>query len=163
MISDCCSRGGLFLPKSELYEEFEALRRKCDDEYRSAAGIFGFANGDMKILWSISSFGRPCTQKEICDDWCENKQTINSAAKKLAEAGIIKIVPSPDNFREKLLCFTEKGSTLAKNTVGKLVAAEQNAFNRLAKEEQTEVLRISKKHYELLKEEFEKIKGETKK
>lgn len=121
------------MSKSELYEEFEALRRKCDDEYRSAAGIFGFANGDMKILWSISSFGRPCTQKEICNDWCENKQTINSAAKKLAEAGIIKIVPSPDNFREKLLCFTEKGNTLAKNTVGNLLRRNRTLLTALQK------------------------------
>ena len=147
---------------SEKYEEYQSIRRKTDEEYRNAGGSLGITGGVMMIIWTMSAFERPCTQKEVCDDWCENKQTINSAAKKLAEAGIIKIVPSPDNFREKLLCFTEKGSALAKNTVGKLVAAEQNAFNRLAKEEQTEVLRISKKHYELLKEEFDKIKGETK-
>ena len=114
------------------------------------------------IIWTLYDFGRPCTQKEICDDWYENKQTINSAAKKLAEEGIIDIAPSPENFREKLLVFTEKGKFLAMRTVRKLIEAEKNAFFRLSEEEQAEAIRISQKHYEILKEEFSKIKGENK-
>ena len=115
----------------------------------------------MMIIWSLFDFGRPCTQKEICRDWLVNKQTINSAAKKLSEEGIIDIAPSPENLREKLLVFTEKGKFLAMRTAGKLVAAEKNAFSRLSEEEQAESIRISLKHYEILKEEFAKIKGEN--
>ena len=70
------------------------------------------------IIWSLFDFGRPCTQKEICRDWLVNKQTINSAAKKLSEEGIIDIAPSPENLREKLLVFTEKGKFLAMLTLG---------------------------------------------
>ena len=113
------------------------------------------------VIWSLYYFGRPCTQKEICDDWYENKQTINSAAKKLAEEGIIDIAPSPENFREKLLVFTEKGKFLAMRTVRKLIEAERNAFNALSEDEQNEAIRITQKYNEILKNEFSKIKGEN--
>ena len=46
-------------------------------------------------------------------------------------------------------------------TVQKLMTAERNAFGKLSESEQEEAIRISKKHYELLKEEFSKIKGEN--
>ena len=143
----------------EKYEKYQAIRRKTDDEWNVAINHFGMAKGQIMIIWTLYDFGRPCTQKEICDDWYENKQTINSAAKKLSEEGIIDIAPSPENSREKLLVFTEKGKFLAMRTVKKLIEAERNAFSRLSEEEQAESIRISQKHFEFLKEEFEKIKG----
>ena len=114
------------------------------------------------VIRTLYDFGRPCTQKEICDDWYENKQTINSAAKKLSEEGIIDIATSPENSREKLLVFTEKGKFLAMRTVRKLIEAERNAFNALSEDEQNETIRITQKYYEILKNEFSKIKGEEK-
>ena len=159
MISDCFFRKEDFL--ADNYDLFENIRRKTNDEYDRMASSFGMSKGEMMIIWSLFDFGRPCTQKEICDDWYENKQTINSAAKKLSEEGIIDIAPSPENSREKLLVFTEKGKFLAMRTVKKLIEAERNAFSRLSEEEQAESIRISQKHFEFLKEEFEKIKGEN--
>ncbi|MBR2640073.1 MAG: winged helix DNA-binding protein [Oscillospiraceae bacterium] len=145
----------------ERYELYQSISRKTDDEWGSAINNFGMAKGQVMIIWTLFSFGRPCTQKEICDDWYENKQTINSAAKKLIEEGYIDIAPSPENFREKLLTFTEKGKFLAMRTVEKMLAAEKRAFARLSENEQEELIRINKKHYDFLKEEFEKIKGEN--
>lgn len=147
---------------SDKYEQYQAIRRKTDDEWNSAIDRCGMAKSQMMIIWTLWDFGRPCTQKEICEDWYENKQTINSAAKKLIEEGYIDIAPSPDNFREKLLMLTEKGKFRALRTVGKILEAEKTAFAGLSKEEQSEFIRIYKKHYEILKEEFSKIKGETK-
>lgn len=148
------------MPENNRYDEFEAIRRKTDDEWNGIIDYFGMAKGKMMIIWTLYAFGRPCTQKEICDDWYESKQTINSAAKKLEEEGIIGIEPSPDNFREKYLILSEKGKFLAMRTVGKVLKAEKSAFANLSEEEQNEVIRISKKYYELLKDEFKIIKGE---
>ena len=145
----------------EKYEQYQAIRRKTDDEWNVAVNCFGMAKSQLMVIWSLYYFGRPCTQKEICDDWYENKQTINSAAKKLAEEGIIDIAPSPENFREKLLVFTEKGKFLAMRTVRKLIEAERNAFNALSEDEQNEAIRITQKYNEILKNEFSKIKGEN--
>ena len=113
----------------EKYEQYQAIRRKTDDEWNVAINHFGMAKGQIMIIWTLYDFGRPCTQKEICDDWYENKQTINSAAKKLSEEGIIDIAPSPENSREKLLVFTEKGKFLAMRTVKKLIEVLDN-FDR---------------------------------
>ncbi len=152
--------GDVFLEENR-YEQYEAIRRKTDELYGSVTSCFDLSKGSMMVIWTMFDFGRPCTQKEICKDWLGNKQTINSAVKKLIEEGIIDIAPSPDNFREKLLSFTEKGKFLALRTAGKLVQADKNAFERLSEEEQNEALRISQKHYEFLKEEFDQIKGEA--
>ena len=141
---------------------YQNIRRKSDDDWGKTVSLFGMAKGQLMIIWTLFNLGRPCTQKEVCDDWYENKQTINSAAKKLIEEGYIDIAPSPDNFREKLLVFTEKGKFLAARTVGKMLLAEKNAFARLSEKEQDELISINKKHFDLLKEEYDKIKGETK-
>ena len=145
----------------KYYDEYENTRRKISDEYDAVLGSFSLSKGAMMIIWTLSAFGRPCTQKEICDDWYENKQTINSAVKKLALDGIIDIAPSPENMREKLLVFTEKGKFLALRTVRKLIEAERNAFEALSEEEQNETIRITQKYYGILKNEFSKIKGEN--
>ena len=145
----------------KYYDEYENTRRKISDEYDAVLGSFSLSTGAMMIIWTLSAFGRPCTQKEICDDWYENKQTINSAVKKLALDGIIDIAPSPENMREKLLVFTEKGKFLALRTVRKLIEAERNAFEALSEEEQNETIRITQKYYGILKNEFSKIKGEN--
>ena len=142
------------------YDIYENIRRKTNDEYEAALGGFSVSKSAMMIIWSLYSFGRPCTQKEICNDWLVNKQTVNSAAKKLIEEGYIDIAPSPENSREKLLVFTENGKFLAMRTVGKLIEAERRAFEGLSEEEQNEAIRITQKLYEILKKEFLTIKGE---
>lgn len=148
--------------KDNKYELYEQLRRKEDDIYDETISSFGFSNGVMMIIWTLCGLKRPCTQKEVCDFWYESKQTINSAAKKLIEEGYIDIAPSPDNSREKLLTFTEKGKFLAMRTIEKMMEAERTAFARLSENEKNEIVRITKKHNDFLREEFEKIKGENK-
>ena len=113
MISDFIFAEADILYKNGNFEQFEEYRRKTDEEYASVMENFGFARAPTKILFTLFCFERPCTQKEVCDDWCENKQTINSAAKKLENEGIIEMIPSKENFREKLMVFTEKGSAFA--------------------------------------------------
>lgn len=156
-----CPERRTFLKTSE-FEKYQSVRRKNDDEWDSAISHFGIAKGQLMIIWTLWDFERPCTQKEICDDWYENKQTINSAAKKLIDEGYIDIAPSPDNFREKLLTFTKKGRFFAMHTVGRILEAEKNAFDRLSEDEQKHLVLIYEKHHKLLKEEFAKIKGENK-
>ena len=126
------------------YERYEAIRRKTDDEYESMISAFGISKGTMMIIFTLYSLGRPCTQKEICED------------------GIIDIAPSPENLREKLLVFTEKGKFLAMRTVGKMLLAEKTAFGKLSPEEQETAIVLSEKFHGYIKEEFEKIKGENK-
>ncbi len=149
------------MPESDKYAQMESFRRKIDEEYNSIETNFGLSKGSLMIIWTLTEFNRPCTQKEICIDWYENKQTINSAAKKLVADGIIEIIPSPDNFREKLLMLTEKGNNLVEHTTKRLIQAERRAFFRLTDEEQDESLRITQKHYNFIKEEFAKLKEKS--
>ena len=150
------------MQEKSIYECYEEIRRKTEELCDKSITDSGLSKGAFIVLWTLYDFGRPCTQKEICEVWHENKQTVNSAVKKLVEEGIIDIAVSPENQREKLLTFTEKGRFLSMRTVGKLFVAEKRAFDRLLEEEQKEAVRISKKYYEILKEEFDSVKGEKK-
>lgn len=161
MISDFLLGRRIFLEKQDKLEQFEVFRRKIDEEYGSLLDSFGLSKARMKIICTICEKGRPCSQKEVCDDWYENKQTINSAAKKLEEEGYIDIAPSPENFREKLLVLTEKGKFFARGSVKKMLAADRIAFSKFTEEEQETAIRLNEKFYYNLKEEFEKIKGES--
>lgn len=154
-------KGAFVLKEYEKFEQYEVFHRKIDDEFTSFIDSFGLSKARMKIIWTVCEKGRPCTQKEVCDDWYENKQTINSAAKKLEEEGYIDIAPSPDNSREKLMFLTEKGKFLARRSVEKMLIADRIAFSRFTEEEQETVVRLNEKYYYNLKEEYEKLKGET--
>ena len=146
--------------ENNKYEIYDILRRKENDIYDKILASLGFANSRMKVIWTLYAIERPCTQKEVCDDWFENKQTVNSAVKKLVEEGYIELAPSPENFREKLLVFTEKGRLLAHRTVGKLVEAENTAFSKFSEEEQETMIALREKHNKFIEEEFAKIEKE---
>ena len=53
----------------KYYDEYENTRRKISDEYDAVLGSFSLSKGAMMIIWTLSAFGRPCTQKEICTDF----------------------------------------------------------------------------------------------
>mgnify|MGYP003297853436 CR=1 FL=1 len=97
------------------YDEYENTRRKISDEYDAVLGSFSLSKGAMMIIWTLSAFGRPCTQKEICCDWYENKQTINSAAKKLIEeenCDIVMAFGMPGGEKIDKLCAHEASTGL---------------------------------------------------
>lgn len=150
------------LAEKDNYDKYVEIIRETEGLYDKTVSESGLSKGAFIVLWTLYDFGRPCTQKEICENWHENKQTVNSAVKKLIEEGYIDIAPSPVNLREKLLTFTEKGRFFSKRTIGKVFDAEKRAFNRLLEDEQKEAVRISEKYYKLLKEEIDLIKGEEK-
>lgn len=146
---------------NEKFEQFEVFHRKIDDEFTTYIDSFGLSKAGMKIIWTICERERPCSQKDVCNDWYENKQTINSAAKKLEAEGYIDIAPSPDNLREKLMVLTEKGKFFARRSVQKMLLADRIAFSKFTPEEQEAAVRLNEKYYYNLKEEYDKIKGEN--
>ncbi len=112
----------------------------------------------MMVMMSVAS-KEPITQKEICEIWAINKQTLNSAVKKLIQEEYISLKPSGENFREKLLYFTEKGKALSEKTAVKMATAEITAFKRLTSGEQETLVSLMEKCIGFEKEEFKKITG----
>ena len=98
------------------------------------------------------------TQKEICKYSYSNKQTVNSAVKRLRENGLLEITPSEESKREKIITLTEKGKKYAEKYILPMLEAEQNALLKMGKEKRELYFELMKLHAQALKEEFQKLK-----
>lgn len=144
------------------YARLTSVVRQLDELYHEAAEKMGLSDSASMIMYGLCEAARPCTQKELCDRWGLNKQTVNSAVKKLSEQGILKITPSSYSLREKLIYFTEKGELFASETVAKIMRAERTAFEKFSEEEREAALALSEKQLRFMREEFSKLDGENK-
>lgn len=81
------------------------------------------------------------------------KQTLHSALNKLIETGYVKLEPTSENSRRKLIILTEKGKALCKKIVLPFSHAELKAFERLSQKERTTLLELTKKPTRFIREE----------
>lgn len=144
---------------SSQYARLIFIGHQIDEIYHTAAERMGLSDSAFTIMYGLYETGRPCTQKEICERWGLNKQTVNSSVKKLVNQGVVMVSPSGENFREKLISFTEKGAALAKGTVARAMEAELAVFERFTEEERRAAVALSEKQLRLLKEELSEFTG----
>ncbi|MGN0628633.1 MAG: MarR family winged helix-turn-helix transcriptional regulator [Oscillospiraceae bacterium] len=144
------------------YARLISIGHQIDELYHAAAERMGLSDSAFTIMYGLYEAGRPCTQKEICERWGLNKQTVNSSVKKLVEQGVLRAAPSGENFREKLIFFTEKGGSLADRTVAKIMDAERAAFEKFSEEERQAAVALSEKQLRFMREEFSEFIGEIK-
>ncbi len=125
--------------------------------YHNYAKDAGISDASFWLLYSLHERGRPCTQRELCQSWYYAPQTINTALKALETKGLISLAFSPGNKKNKLILFTPAGEKLVQEKIVPLVRAEERSFERLAPEEQDQLLAITQKHIALLEEEIHQI------
>lgn len=114
--------------------EYNGIWKENEEIYRGAAKRLGLSEGTFWILYTLCEAGRGMTQSEVCAAMHEPKQTVNSALKKLERDGIIELLEMKDK-RSKRLHLTEKGEGLARETVDKVIVAEQRALADMKEEE----------------------------
>lgn len=114
--------------------EYNGIWKENEDIYRMAAKKLGLSEGTFWILYTLREANREMTQSEVCHAMHEPKQTVNSALKKLERDGIIELLEMKDK-RSKRLHLTEKGEEFARETVDKVIAAEQHALEDMKEEE----------------------------
>ncbi len=146
----------------DQYTKFISINYKIEELYHVVAEKMEFSDSAFKVMYGLCEAAHPCTQKEICERWSLNKQTVNSSIKKLVEQGVLKITPSENNFREKLVSFTEKAELTTKKTVFKIMEAEQAAFEKFTERERETAITLSEKQFGFMKDEFSKLVGEIK-
>lgn len=73
------------------------------------------------------------------------KQTVNSALKKLVEAGVLRLKAVDGNLKNKRVCLTEQGEALLGHTVDRVIALEGAAVSHLAAEERAAMLSAEEK------------------
>lgn len=132
--------------------DFNKVAREIDAAYHDASNKLGLSDSERDILYVLSQM--EASQSEVCAMTGLTKQTVNSAVKKMINAGYIE--PLKGEKKEKLI-FTSKGRDYAESTIAKLVAAENKIFGRWSKEEQNEFIKLNQKYLELFKEEINRF------
>lgn len=111
---------------SKAMKRYNYLISEIDAAYHEAAFKLGLSDSVMKILYTISNSGGSCRLRDICVLSGISKQTINSALRKMEAEDIVYL--EADGGKNKTVCFTEKGKTLAEQTVIRIIEAENGIF-----------------------------------
>lgn len=134
---------------NELMREFDKVDKEFNDLYREAASKMGISDSSFLIFYTLYTLGDGCLQKDICSENFVNKQTINSAIRKLEQEGLLYL--QQGRGRDKHIYLTETGKMLIEKHFVPLVQKENEAFAVLKPQEQTELLRLTRKYIESLK------------
>lgn len=131
--------------------EYNNLIKENEDLYRQIARHFGMSECAFWLLYSLREAEVPLSQSELCYTLCQPKQTVNSAMKKLEGDGYIRLLNSRDR-RRKEIHLTDKGETLARETVDQVILLENRSLQAFSEEEQALFLQLFHRYTENLKE-----------
>lgn len=139
-----------------LYE-FNNIFKESDNIYRKAAKYFGMSECAFWILYCLRTEYTETTQNEICGSLFMPKQTINSALKKLEAEGYIELSRCDGNRRTKNISLTAEGMKLCEGTVDGLIEVENYTLSHMPETERETLLKLFRKHTELLKNNVKKM------
>ena len=120
--------------KRTIYDLVNNTMRAFDQTYSAYAARVGLSDSALQVLWSICDLGEGCLQRDVCEDTCIGKQTVNSAVHKLAEDGFLRLEPAATG-RGMRLFLTEEGRGLVEERVAPLSRADYEAFASLPEED----------------------------
>lgn len=143
------------------FDHINQIYHSYDRLYHDLAGCFSLSDSTLSVLYAIDRLPSPCTPKDICDYLFCNKQTVHSSLKSLEAAEYLRIEPSPENHRNRLVFLTEKGRKLTAETVRKVINIEAAAFAFLSEEERETLIRLEKKQLDFFRGEVNALCGKT--
>ena len=127
------------------------LTNEIDGAYHEAALKLGLSDGGMMILYTICNNGDTC----LLNDITRLSGIINSALRKLENEVIVYL----ENFsgRKKKVCLTDKGKTLAKDTVLRIIAIENDILTSWTEEELSLYIELTERYLSSFKEKIEEL------
>lgn len=143
-------------------KRFNYLSNEIDAVYHEAALKLGLSDSALMILYTLCNYDGRCLLTTIYKLSGISKQTVNSALRKL-EADHILYLETFDGKKKKA-CLTDKGQTLAKNTVARLIEIENNIFASWTKAEQEIYLELTQKYLDVFRDKIKELtKGDLEK
>ncbi len=136
----------------ENRKRYSYLTSEIDAAYHEAARRLGLSDSAMRILYTICLHGSDCPLSDIVSLTGISKQTVNSALRKLEDAGAVETVGK----KTKRVYLTAEGKCLAQNTALRVMKIEDEVF---AAWSDTEVVRYVALTEKFLSDFKEKIKG----
>lgn len=127
-----------------LMYRVNCLASDLDALYHQAALKLGLSDSVMFVLYLIYEKGGEGSLNAIRREGSFNKQTLNSAIRKLEQEGILYL--EQGEGRSKNVRLTEKGRALADRTVARVFNAERSAFRGWTEEEVDRYLSLMEKY-----------------
>ena len=140
--------------KSEA-RRYNRILSEIDAVYHEIALKQGFSDSIMSILYIIADNDGTCLISELVKQSGLNKQTINSALRKLEEESILYL--EAVGGRSKRIVLTEKGTSVVHNTVDRVIAVENKIYSSWKPEEWTLYLALTERYLNELKEKMKEI------
>lgn len=140
---------------TENLKHFNYLVSEIDTLYHEAAQKLGLSDSVMSILYALWNNGGSCPISDICRLSGIRKQTINSALRKLEQDHLICL--TAHTRRRKLVSLTESGKCLARETVTRLIAIENEIFGSWSEEEQSEYLRLTREYMDAFRQKLGRL------
>ncbi|MGN0432659.1 MAG: MarR family winged helix-turn-helix transcriptional regulator [Lachnospiraceae bacterium] len=136
-------------------KRFNYLTTEIDATYHEAALKLGLSDSAMLILYTICNYGEECLLRDITKMSGISKQTINSALRKLESDGIVYL--EIFSGKKKKVCLTDSGKALVKNTVLKIIEAENEIFNSWSREERDIYIKLTQKYLSAFREKVKEL------
>lgn len=125
----------------ENLRRFNYLFGETEAAYHEAYHKLGYADSAMKILYAICDNGGSCLLQTVRRRSGLNKQTVNSAIRKLEAEGILYLENA--GAKAKNACLTAHGQAVAEQTAMRILQIEKDIFACWSEEEVEAYLRLT--------------------
>lgn len=141
--------------QSEI-RRYNRLISEIDEVYHEVAIRQGFSDSAMSILYTLSNNDGQCRLPELIKLSGVNKQTVNSALRKLEKEDIVYLEPA--GGKSKRVCLTEKGFSTVHETVDRVLDAEKKIYSSWSREEWELYVQLTERYLFQIREEMKEIK-----
>lgn len=123
---------------NEFYEGWLSIDRLYEDYAKSV----GLTYMSLAVLEIIYENPENCTQKFICEQTYNTKQSVNMIIKSFWEQGYVILTELPTDRRNKLVQLSKKGQDYADKIVGTLSTINMKAMDTLTFEQREYLLEL---------------------
>lgn len=134
---------------------YNRLISEIDEVYHEVAVRQGFSDSAMAILYALADNDGQCRLPELIRLSGIQKQTINSALRKLEQDDIVYLEPA--GGKSKRVCLTEKGRSTVHKTVEQVLNVEKRIYSSWAREEWDFYVQLTQRYLDQLREEMKEI------
>lgn len=134
---------------------YNRLLSEIDEVYHEVAIRQGFSDSAMAILYALSDNDGQCRLPELIKLAGLNKQTANSALRKLEQEDIVYLEPA--GGKSKRVCLTEKGIATVHETVDRVLDVEKRIYSSWSREEWELYVGLTERYLCQIREEMKEI------
>lgn len=135
-------------------KRYNFLVSEINGLFHEIAQSMGLADSTLRILYAVCNEGDSCLLSHIIRMTGTSKQTINSALRKLEGEGMVYL---ETEGRQKRVCLTESGRSLAQRTAARVIAAENAVFAAWTEGEREAYIGLTQRYLDQLREQMEEM------